>query len=152
MIKINCDLCGKVGDRLNKALIEEVELQVCLECSKFGRVIGPVKTEIPKAKVRQVENKVENFELVIENFADVIKRKREAMGLTQKDFAAAIREKESTIHKLEIGTLEPSLSLAKKLEKALGVKLIEEHQEKRDIFKGKKLEGFTLGDFIKLKE
>lgn len=145
-------MCGKVGDRLSKALIEEVELHVCLECSKFGKVICPVKTEIPKAKARQVENKVENFELVIENFADVIKRKREAMGLTQKDFAAAIREKESTIHKLEIGTLEPSLSLAKKLEKALGVKLIEEHQEKRDIFKDKRLEGFTLGDFIKLKE
>lgn len=158
MININCDLCGKVEENLNKTLIEGVELAVCSACSKFGKVIAPVKRYSPKEqhkqlqKQAQAEEKTEKMELLAENYQDIIKKSRESMGLTQKDFASRINEKESIIHKIETGAFEPSLSLAKKLEKALGIKLVEEHEEKHESFKRKQEEGFTLGDFIRIKK
>lgn len=151
MIRINCELCGKVEERLHRALIEGVELNVCNDCSKFGKVLAPTKKSFTKIPIKKIEDKEEKIELLAENYAEIIKKKRESMGLTQKDFANKLNEKESTIHKIETGVLEPSLALAKKLEKILGVRLIKEYQEKHEIFKRKKTEGFTLGDFIKVK-
>lgn len=155
MIRINCDLCGKVDERLSRTLIEGVELHVCSACSKFGKVLAPVKRYTPKEHhkmMQKMEEKEEKVDLLAEGYADIIKKRRESMGLTQKDFANKINEKESTIHKIEIGALEPSLYLAKKLEKALGVKLIEEYEEMHETLKSKKGEGFTLGDFIRIKK
>jgi putative transcription factor len=151
VIKINCDLCGKIEYNLKRALIEEVELNVCPSCSKFGKVLGPVKKDVIKQPAKDIEFKEVKIELIVEDYSDIIKKRRESMRLTQKDFANKLNEKESTIHKIETGTLEPSLALAKKLEKILNIKLIEEHEEKHVIYKRKKIEGFTLGDFIKIK-
>ena len=157
MIKINCDLCGKVDENLQMALIEGVELSVCGNCSKFGKVIAPVRRFSAKEqhkmfeKQSAVQEKEEKVELLVEGYADIIKKKREFLGITQKDFANNISEKESVIHKIESGTWQPDLALAKKLERVLGVKLVEEHMEKYSATKKKKEEGFTLGDFIKIK-
>ena len=158
MIKINCDLCGKIEERLNRALIEGVELSVCSACSKFGKIIVAIHRPSPKEqhkqfqKRMQVKEKEKRVDLLVDDYAGIIKKRRESMGLGQKDFAGRINEKESTIHKIETGALEPSLHLAKKLEKALGVKLIEEYEESHESFKGGREEGFTLGDFIKIKK
>ena len=156
---MNCDLCGKTEENLSRALIEGVELDVCPACSKFGKIIAPVRRYSPKEQHKIVQRaqqgavqKEDKIELLVENYADIIKKRRESMSLSQKDFASGINEKESTIHKIETGALEPSLHLAKKLEKSLGVKLIEEYEERHESFKGRKEEGFTLGDFIKIKK
>ena len=158
MIKINCDLCGKVEENLNRALIEGVELNVCPACSKFGKVLAPVKRYSPKEQHRMIQSaqdkvqKEEKMELLVEDYAEIIKKKRESMGLSQEDFAKRISEKESTLHHIETGRFEPSLELAKKLEKIFNIKLIEVHEEKREISSKKKsFNGFTLGDFIKVK-
>lgn len=158
MITINCDLCGKVEERLNMTLIEGVELAVCSACSKFGKIIARVRRYSPKEqhkmleRQKNIQEKEEKVELLVEDYASIIKKKRESIGMAQKDFAARINEKESTIHKVETGSMEPDLHLAKKLEKALGIKIIEEYEEKHEISKGKNAEGFTLGDFIKIKK
>ncbi len=157
-MSINCDLCGKTEDGLVKAKIEGVELDVCPACSKFGKVIAPVHRPGPKEQHKLFQNQArvkereERVEMLIEGYASVIKRKRESIGLAQRDFASRINEKESTIHHIETGSLEPNLHLAKKLEKALGIKLIEEYEEKHESSKKEKAEGFTLGDFIKIRK
>ena len=154
---MNCDLCGKVEENLARALIENVELEVCTACSRFGKIISPVKRLSPKEQHKQFQIRAESqieekIELLVEDYAEIIKKKRESMGLTQKDFAIKINEKESLIHKIETGAFEPSSVLAKKLEKILGVKIIEEHEERHESFKKKKEEGYTLGDFIRIKK
>ena len=154
MIKINCDLCGKTAESLAKAVIEGVQLDVCNGCAKFGRVISikrPGAKEQHKQYIKQQQAKEEKIDLLVENYAEIIKKKRESMGLTQKDFASRINEKEVTIHKIETGIFNPPLPLAKKLERFLGIKLIEQHEEIHGISSKNKAEGFTLGDFIKLK-
>ena len=154
---MNCDLCGKVEENLARVLIEGVELEVCTACSKFGKIVSHVRRLSPKEQHKQFQKKTEphkeeKIELLVENYAEMIKKKRESMGLTQKDFANKIGEKEATVHKIETGSLEPPLALAKKLEKVLNAKLIEEHEERHESLKKSKAEGFTLGDFIRIKK
>ena len=146
-------MCGKSEERLFKTLIEEVEMGVCSSCSKFGKVMhaigSPIKN-IPKKTFAQ-EPQEEKISLIVDGYADIIKKKREGRGLSQKDFALKLNEKESTIHKIETGHIEPSISLAQKIQRFLGVKLIEEVEEKHEKIKRKEDVGFTLGDFIKIK-
>ena len=158
MIKINCDLCGKVEDGLVKSKIEGVELEVCSACGKFGKVIEEVHRPSPKEQHKQFQKQIktkeneEKMEILVEDYFDLIKKRRESIGLSQKDFALKLNEKESTVHHIETGKLEPNLVLTRKLEKMLGVKLIEHHGEIHESIKKTKDIGFTLGDFIKIKK
>lgn len=155
---MNCDLCGKVEENLARTLIEGVELEVCPACSKFGKAVSQPKRLSPKEQHMQFQNKSEprrqeKIEMIVENYAELIKKKRESIGLSQKDFALKISEKDSTIHHIETGTFEPPMALAKKLERFLGIKLVEHHEESPGHLDKKSKEGgFTLGDFIRNKK
>lgn len=147
-----CDMCGSVGT-LYKTVIESAELNVCHDCSKFGKVIGIVKEDISERnRTIDKEQEKEVLEVVVEDFADRIKNRREQLGLTQKDFAKKLSEKESVIHKIETGNFAPSLSLARKLERFLHIKLIEEHEEMHDKSAKAEMGSFTIGDLIKAKD
>ena len=152
-------MCGKVEENLSRTMIEGVELDVCGQCSKFGKVIAPVKRYSPKEQHKMIQishpraPKEEKIELLAENYPELVKKKRESMGLSQKDFALRINEKESTLHNIETGHFEPSMEMTRKLEKALGIKLIEMHDDEPLAAERKKKEGgFTLGDFIRVRK
>ena len=147
-----CDICGSEG-KLYKAVVEFAELNVCEKCNKFGKVIGPVKQYEEKIPIKKIiDEQPEFMEMVTENYAGIIKKKRESLGLTQKEFANKISEKESVIHQLESKHYKPSITLAKKIERFLKIKLIEEYEEMHEKSKHSKAETFTIGDFIKIKE
>lgn len=154
MIKINCDLCGKTTEGLAKALIEGVQLDVCNECTKFGKIIAqPRRLGAKEQRMqRQAVQKEEKTESLVDDYAEIVKKKRESMGMTQKDFANKINEKEVTISKIETGAFAPPLPLARKLERVLSIKIVEEYKETAIESSRKKTEGFTLGDFIKMKK
>ena len=130
-------------------------MNVCQECSKFGKVVSQVSKPVARDRPRFFSAPAkpeEKTEILVEDYSSIIKKRRETMGLSQKDFASKLNEKESTIHKLETGHFEPNLSLARKLEKILGVKLVEEYKESFEKGKQQKEAGFTLGDFIKIRK
>ena len=72
------------------------------------------------------------------------------MGLKQKEFAKFLAERESLIHKMESGTYTPSIELARKLERQLGISLVEQKEVKTQKLE-KKASKFTIGDIIKIK-
>lgn len=154
MIKIQCELCGS-EERLFRVLIEGTELNVCRSCSGFGKVLGPVKEEKIEVKekgVRKVEvPEIEVIEVIVSDFSKRIRRKREQLGLTQKEFANRISEKESVVHKLEIGEFAPSIKMARKLERMIGIKLVEEHEEKHGKIRAGKIKELTIGDLVKIR-
>ncbi len=151
---MTCDMCGS-EENLYKADIEGSILNVCKSCSRFGKIIAeikePEKIKHKKIIITEPEPEPEIIEMVVEDFAEKIRNKREKLGLKQEDFAKMISEKESVIHKLETGEFQPSIELAKKLEKALKIKLIEEYEEKHK--KTAKISSgpTTIGDLIKIK-
>ena len=146
-------MCGSEG-KLYNTIIEGAELKVCHECSNFGKVIGIVKEEtIEKIKKQAIkEQEKEIIEVVVEDFADRIKKKREQLGLKQGDFAKKLNEKESIIHKIETGSFIPQMELTKKLERFLHIKLVEEHEEQHEEIAKSNVGSFTIGDLIKPKK
>ena len=149
-------MCG-AKDQLFKTEVEGSVLSICEQCSKYGKVISRIKTEdeIKHEEKRKIkfkkEKKEEPVEMIAENFASLIKNSREKLNLKQEDVARKINEKESLIHHIESGKTEPSIKLAKKLEKCLGIKLIEYEMLDYTPEKHESSEGITIGDLIKIK-
>jgi len=149
---MKCDMCGSIG-KLYKTIVEDAQLNVCHECSKLGKVIDVIKQDNMKIEVPRNEySQPETMQIIVNDYAEKIKRKRESLGLKQEDFAKKINEKESLIQKIESGHFEPSIVLAKKIGNFLKIKLIEDYQEEQEKQTKTKTGSFTIGDFIKIKK
>ena len=151
-----CDMCGK-DTYLVIALIEGTELRVSDKCTKFGKIIRKVKAPKPVKNIKKsIRIKEEPEEEIIERFIDgygkIIKESREKLKIKQEDFAKRINEKTSLIHGIESEHHEPSIKLAKKIEKFLKIELIEEEKLEGTDLKHEKAEAFTIGDIIKSKK
>jgi putative transcription factor len=163
VVVLNCDLCGKTG-QLFKVELEGSRIVACEECAKYGKILHEVKQEVPKrskaakandqASASSAPKTPETVQLIVKDYSSKIKNAREKRELKQEDFAKQINEKESVLHQLESGRMEPNMELARKLEKALGIKIIEEiilePEEKSDKLKASG--PMTLGDMINLKK
>lgn len=150
-----CDMCGK-DTELIKTLIEGTQLYVCRNCSKFGTQVKSENLGVGRKLKFKINKKriLEDSEIIVSNFSQKIKKKREKLGLKQKDLAKILAEKESVIHKIESGNLEPPLKLAKKIEKKLNLQLVitnpEEKVQSKEIEVDSK--DITIGDLIKIKK
>jgi len=154
---VDCEMCGRDmsrrEDELVDAIIEGAVVKVCLDCSRHGSVILINQPVVDKKmeKKREIEAKPEFVDVVVEDFANRIKKGRERKGLKQEDLAQAIAEKESVVHQLETGKLKPSYKLAKKLSVFLSIDLLEtvesSTKHKKDInFHD---DSVTIGDLLK---
>ena len=149
---MNCEMCGESSDKLIKVRISGAILNVCPKCAKFGDPVEekklnkiseniiikfpekkinvvtykkPFKKQAPAKKPVRSEN-VEDYD-VVEDYAELIKNKREAMQMTQDDLAKKIFERKNVLSNIERGELLPDISTARKLEKVLNIKLLEKN-------------------------
>ncbi len=144
-----CEMCGKETE-LFRAVIEGTELSVCEKCGKFGKVIKRVQEFSNSAVKKNIMREPEIVEVLVEDFAQKIKSIREKLGLTQKDFARKINERESALHKIETGHYKPTIETARRYEQILNIKLVETvTQDAVEQLPKSKSAGLTLGDFIK---
>jgi uncharacterized protein (TIGR00270 family) len=151
-----CEMCGKKGD-LFKTEIEGIILNVCVSCSKHGKVLKkPVvfqKTNFKKSG-KELEKSLEKEEFLVFDFGKKIRKKREDLQKTQKEFADLLNEKESIVQKMENGSFEPPLPTARRFEKILKIKLVDSDfisASKVDRVKSSS-EAFTIGDVISKKK
>ncbi len=154
-----CDLCGKQGE-LFRAKVEGSELTVCKNCSKYGKVLGYAaslaqkgsQATKPTNQAAQKPALKEPEEFILANYSELIRRKREQLKLNQEDFAKLLNEKLSILHKIETNSFEMSIEQARKFEKILHLKLVEIFKEPDMKIHEQKKQGFTLGDFIKIRQ
>lgn len=151
-------MCGS-DEQLFRTKIEGTEIKVCKSCAGFGEILCPVKEDIIEKKKKdgkkiEVVSEPEIIETIVSGFPQILKKKREELGLNQEDFAKKISEKQSILHKMETGEFMPSINTARKIEKILKIKVIEEYEEKgQDIEQQKgKGEVTTIGDMIKIRK
>ncbi len=164
---MQCEMCGETVRGAPKLVrVEGAELQVCSKCEKFGTEVQQVRrTDLLKITTRgpaakpaspatsaagQTWHKRDMFDFmggeVVEDYAARIKQARMEKGLTQKDLAMQMKEKEHLIKKIENAELIPEENVRKKLEKVLEIQLIDAPAE---VEAGKKVPGTmtpTLGD------
>ncbi len=157
-----CEMCGRDVPRLKKVVIEGVIMNVCNECARFGKEIKGkklpkdvkylppevVRERLERRKRRPRKDALDEEEVLVEDYAERIRKARERMGLTQEQLAKKILEKRTVISKIERGEMHPDEKLIKKLEKTLNIKLKERvsYVYSKD---DKKTRALTLGDLIK---
>jgi putative transcription factor len=163
---LRCEVCGrKIHGSPIKAVIEGAKLMVCVECSKYGKIIReeevglgqrvPKKVPVPfsaRTRKKTVVAKVEITQEVVEGYHAKIRQAREKLGLSHEELGKKINEKASVLSKLETGKMTPNNMLVTKLEHALKIKLlvpIKEEKISQDMPKLPNRET-TLGDLIQL--
>ncbi len=147
-----CEICGKITE-LVKCSVEGCEMSVCRNCARFGSVTErEPETKAAGAKQIRPPAKQDEEEPVIVGASVKVKDARERKGLTQEQLAKAVAEKESVIHRIESGAMMPTLATAEKLERFLGIKLIEKIWKNEGAVNETKSESFTIGDLIMKKK
>ena len=147
-----CELCGR-PDAVVECIVEGTAMKVCVQCKKFGRVVGRVKEELPAVLLKENVPDDVPGEFVVSDFGKRIKSARERLGKTQDELAQLLNEKVSLLRKMEVGDFEPPLETLRKIGHVLKVQLIEKDESSKVEMprEHKKSEGFTIGDIIKLK-
>ncbi|MBU7042611.1 MAG: TIGR00270 family protein [Theionarchaea archaeon] len=145
-----CEICGRAIKGKGKEIyVEQAVLRVCNNCVRYGT---PVKSR-PQVKKRTsgFSAKQSDFE-IREDYPEIVRKAREKIQLTQKDLAQKINEKESVIHRIETGHMRPSRKLARKLEGALDIHLLEKIEEHQITQRRNRSDELTIGDIIRIKK
>jgi uncharacterized protein (TIGR00270 family) len=113
-----------------------------MDCSKYGIVVPD--TPVAKKPVSSVSSSLfvhmgkdngginhvgDTIEMVVSDAAKLVKVERERRGMRQVDLAKMLQVKESLIHHVESQQMQLSLVFAKKIEEALGIKLVKKFKE-----------------------
>lgn len=142
---MQCDLCGREG-ATQRSNVEGAELVVCQKCAGYGTNLRSAPVQAPQKKIIVAPSIQQR---PISNAGDLVKQAREKLGITQKDLALKMNEHQSLLQKVETGhTL--SIDMARKLEKALHITLIEAYQEVKTAPVAATTSGLTIGDLLTL--
>ncbi len=157
---MSCELCGRDCKGCRVAVVDGVRMMLCPDCIKHGESVREV-SKTPANVERFVSQRVrksapkdiyKNMDKeLVSNWPKVIKEARKKKGLSREELGFKIGERTVTISKIENGDLRPSDKVIAKLEKELGILLLEEVKQ---VSSGQTSSsaGFTLGDFIKTKK
>lgn len=166
-----CELCGATMNRKGKLVqIEGAKpMKVCDRCAKLGVEVqaprssggsggsvsgGFTGTVSVKQTSSQASRKRDMFDYIegdiAEDFPKRIAAARQAKGFSQKDLAFILKMQEGDIKKLERGEREPTEAERVKLEKELGISLIDSGDDTLDLQKGG-VPATTLGDVLNVK-
>ncbi|MFH1306962.1 MAG: multiprotein bridging factor aMBF1 [Candidatus Micrarchaeota archaeon] len=157
---MECEICGAdEGEYIS--LIEGARMNVCRTCSRMGKILkyptAPApKSELPTRPSPSSTKTESEFELV-EGFGSKMKNARMKMKLPLAVLAEKLAEKESFLDRIEKEKTHPSPSLARKIEKELGITLIEESSPSSsaaagEILKKSSSRGTTLGDILEIEK
>lgn len=167
-----CEMCGSpIKGRPRDVVIEGAYLKVCESC--YRRVIerdrlpsrqlisqapgSPRPTghqsKSPLISAQRKRGKPERVELeVVDDYNIIVRMARERLGWTTQALANRVMESENVIKRIEQGKLIPTLGLARKLERALGIKLVQPvAEEDRGSVMEVPREGATLGELANIK-
>jgi len=153
-----CEICGKNFNSGVKLKLEGSVVSACSNCAGFGLVVSKIETVKEKPKVVEVRTPkydMQDFEFeetLVEGYGARIKKAREKRNMKQSELAKLINEPESMVHRIELGKMEPSEELIKRLEKKLNINLTTKSEEKIQVLEKATSGEKTLGDVVVIKK
>ena len=148
---MECEICGKETNIIYVVEVEGAVMNVCAECSKGKKVTDKIDLSRQEKKVAKAAKEKEKESEVIEHYGEAIRKAREKLGLPLNVLAERINEKASTLLRIEEEKTLPTDKVIKKLEKELGIKLLEEKKVEPTVHI-KPDEPITLWDAAEKKE
>ena len=128
---ITCEVCGSpLRGPPNSVEIDGAVLRVCQGCAKRGRPVGVSPTvrrpgPLQFGAPRQGAGRSFEPELEVDpDYAVMVRRARESLGLTQEALGKMINVKPSVISHIETGKMKPDMILARTLMHSLKVNLL----------------------------
>jgi len=155
---MSCELCGRESKGCKVAIVDGVKMMLCPDCLRHGeggKEIAPTSSRVERAVFQRIKKSSQKDiykdmeKELVSNWPDVIKEARKKKGLSREELGFKIEERTVTISKVENGDLRPSDKMIAKLEKELGISLLEKVKEVSTTHHSST--GMTLGDFIKNK-
>ena len=118
----DCDICGKPA--VTQAIVEGAKMSVCQRCLSFGQEVSR-RSARPKPAAAKPPKEMET----VEGYSSIVINAREKAKLTRSELARQLNMFENILERIESGALRPNEEIAKKLEKALSITLLEERKE-----------------------
>lgn len=128
MVKtMDCEICGRHEARFI-VLLESAKMSACPGCARGGKVL--LTLEDPLASARKAStpsfavSTQKSEEEIVEDYARCLRAGRAKSGLSLLQLSHKVGEQETYLHSMEQGRVSPTLNAARKLERALGIRLI----------------------------
>ena len=149
-----CEICGRSTDDLYEIKVEGALMLACEKCSRGKSVIhqfGRETKQTIQQSAARPGRESEGEDEIVENYGEVIRNAREALGLPVRVLAEKINETESSLARIERQKSPPSEKVTKKLEKELGIKLTAKSEAKKSVILPRKDEPLSIWDVAKKK-
>ena len=171
---VQCEMCGAETANPKTIKVEGAELDVCSDCTEFGTEVKTESSSSTSTKYstsssggssglsssggnssggsRRRRDMFDEMQELASDYDERIRNAREEASYSQEELASELNEKASLVRKLERGDSLPSDDVRKKLEKKLGVSLLEAVEGDEEWDSGSGEGGLTLGDMVKRKD
>ena len=135
-----CELCGGEGHPTRQAIVSNVNVDACLTCIDSMRLelfespfhkTSEQSTSTPPGNITRRDGRKHmpsEGMSIVRDFHIRIRNMRVSRGWEQKDLAMKMNEKLNVIQRIENGS-RPTDELLTKIEKVLGITLLEESRE-----------------------
>lgn len=136
---VACELCGKEVPT-SRVAVDDVAMRACASCAKFGKPLAEPPRPVPSRAgaggggapgagasgsrwFKDVYAEIETD--LIPDYPRKIRAARERAGWSREELGKRLNEKVSIVEKLESGAFRPDDAMARKIQKVLGVKVLE---------------------------
>ncbi len=158
---MECEMCGKKGGT-RRYMVDGTVMNLGLECSKFGQPLdspaapgsqAAVSQNLERRQQRMTSRDVyqqETWDLV-DDYGIRIKNGREKKGWSHEQLGNKVSARVPQLKQIESNHLRPSDDMAKRMEKELGITLLEKVEAGPAKVGGtaKAGSGLTIGDILK---
>ncbi|MBN2122190.1 TIGR00270 family protein [Candidatus Micrarchaeota archaeon] len=129
---MECDICGK-REASFVVQIEGAKMGACRSCAYHGKIVLSLEEDAPRKEFasakRGVPKGLRLEQDLIEGYGKAVRRAREDRGEKIEELAKKINEKASYLDKIENESTRPPIETAKKLERELGIKILEKVED-----------------------
>ncbi|MFP3949683.1 MAG: helix-turn-helix domain-containing protein [Candidatus Micrarchaeia archaeon] len=128
---MECDICGK-REASFIVEIEGAKMAACRGCAYHGKIVLSLEEdpEAPKpARARSAPKTLKLEEDLMEGYGKTVRRARESRNMKIEELANQINEKASYLDKIENESVRIPIKIAKKLERALNIKILEKVED-----------------------